>query len=162
MRAGHSPPPYPHPRPTVPRSRHCQVYYGYVMRVIPATRSGATLLYLYGIEGAADPRQPSRGHALGDRTHTTATMLTTPIAKRRVRRASAAFGGSKQAAAQLQALLEAAPDAAVIVDAAGRIVIVNGQVERLFGYARAELPDQPVELLLPGYSPAARTRRWQP
>jgi len=66
-----------------------------------------------------------------------------------VRGASAAFGHSKHAAAQFQALLEAAPDAVVIVDAAGRIVIVNGQVERLFGYQRAELLDQPVELLLP-------------
>jgi PAS domain S-box-containing protein len=76
-------------------------------------------------------------------------MQTAPIAKRRVRCASAAFRRSKHAAAQFQALLEAAPDAVVIVDAAGRIVIVNGQVERLFGYARAELLDQPVEVLLP-------------
>jgi PAS domain S-box-containing protein len=48
-----------------------------------------------------------------------------------------------------QALLDAAPDAIVIVDSAGRIVVVNGQVEHLFGYQRAELIGQPVELLLP-------------
>jgi len=84
-----------------------------------------------------------------DGAHTTATKHTTPIAKRRTSGASAAFGRSKHAAAQFRALLEAAPDAVVIVDAAGRIVIVNGQVERLFGYARAELLDQPVDLLLP-------------
>ncbi|MBC8076630.1 MAG: PAS domain S-box protein [Chloroflexales bacterium] len=47
------------------------------------------------------------------------------------------------------ALLEAAPDAIVIVDDAGRIVIANGQVEQLFGYARTTLIGQPVELLLP-------------
>ncbi|HET9221126.1 MAG TPA: PAS domain S-box protein, partial [Roseiflexaceae bacterium] len=48
-----------------------------------------------------------------------------------------------------QALLDAAPDAIVIVDTAGRIAMANGQVERLFGYGRAELIGQPVELLLP-------------
>jgi PAS domain S-box-containing protein len=105
-----------------------------------------------------------------DGAHTTATLPAAPIAKRRVRGASAAFRRSRQAAAQFQALLESAPDAVVIVDAAGRIVIVNRQVERLFGYARAELLDQPVEVLLPealrpvhqrhrdAYSAAPRTR----
>jgi two-component system NtrC family sensor kinase len=81
--------------------------------------------------------------------HITATRPTTPAAKRRVRGASAPFGRPTHAAAPFQALLEAAPDAVVIVDATGRIVIVNSQLERLFGYARAELLGQPMELLLP-------------
>jgi diguanylate cyclase (GGDEF)-like protein/PAS domain S-box-containing protein len=46
-------------------------------------------------------------------------------------------------------LLEAAPDAMVIVDADGTIVLVNAQVERLFGYAREDLLGQPVDLLVP-------------
>ena len=46
-------------------------------------------------------------------------------------------------------LLEAAPDAMVIVGADGRIALVNGQAERLFGYTRDELCAQPVELLVP-------------
>ena len=46
-------------------------------------------------------------------------------------------------------LLEAAPDAMVIVDADGTIVLVNAQVERIFGYAREDLLGQPVELLVP-------------
>jgi len=46
-------------------------------------------------------------------------------------------------------LLEAAPDAMVCVDADGRIVLVNAQTERLFGYGRDELIGQPVEMLVP-------------
>jgi PAS domain S-box-containing protein len=49
----------------------------------------------------------------------------------------------------MQALVEAAPDAMVIADADGRIVLVNSQTETVFGYQREELLGQPVELLMP-------------
>jgi protein-histidine pros-kinase len=48
-----------------------------------------------------------------------------------------------------EALLEAAPDAMVVLRGDGRLVLVNDQVERLFGYVRAELIGQHVELLVP-------------
>jgi PAS domain S-box-containing protein len=46
-------------------------------------------------------------------------------------------------------LLEAAPDAIIGVGADGLIALVNAQAERLFGYGRAELLGQPIELLVP-------------
>lgn len=48
-----------------------------------------------------------------------------------------------------QGLLEAAPDAVVIVDASGTIILINAQTEQLFGYARAELVGAAVEILVP-------------
>lgn len=47
------------------------------------------------------------------------------------------------------ALLDSAPDAIVIVNEAGMIALVNRQAEQMFGYPRATLIDQSVELLLP-------------
>jgi protein-histidine pros-kinase len=46
-------------------------------------------------------------------------------------------------------LMESAPDAMMVSDAAGKIVLVNAQTERLFGYSREELLGQPVEKLVP-------------
>jgi PAS domain S-box-containing protein len=51
--------------------------------------------------------------------------------------------------ARFDGLLEAAPDAIVGVDHDGRIVLVNGQAVRLFGYDREELIGRPVEILVP-------------
>ena len=53
------------------------------------------------------------------------------------------------------ALLEEAPDAMVCIAADGRIALVNAQAERLFGYQRAELIGQPVEILVPDAARAA-------
>ena len=51
--------------------------------------------------------------------------------------------------ARFQSLLESAPDAIVIIDPNGQIVLANSQAERVFGYDRVELIGQPIEMLLP-------------
>src|SRR5258707_287953 len=63
------------------------------------------------------------------------------------------------------ARLEAAPSAMLMVDERGRMTLVNAQLEHLFGYARSELLDQPVEMLVPeryrGAHPGHRTSFFQ-
>ncbi len=51
---------------------------------------------------------------------------------------------------RFQELLEFAPDAIVLANQDGRIVLVNSQTEKLFGYKRDDLLGQSVEVLRPG------------
>jgi PAS domain S-box-containing protein len=55
----------------------------------------------------------------------------------------------KKSEERFRSLMEAAPDAMVIASREGRIVLVNAQTEKLFGYARSELLGELVEMLVP-------------
>ena len=54
---------------------------------------------------------------------------------------------AEESDAFFRTLLDSAPDAMIIVDDDGKIVVVNGQTERMFGYDRQEILDQSIASL---------------
>ncbi len=55
----------------------------------------------------------------------------------------------KQAEARFRAAVESSPNGMVMVDERGRIILVNREVERMFGYERSELLGRSIEILVP-------------
>ena len=74
-------------------------------------------------------------------------LVTAAIRDISVRKA--AEGHLAQMESRYRGLLEAAPDAIVVVDQAGAIVLLNAQAEKRFGYRRDELVGQQVTNIIP-------------
>jgi PAS domain S-box-containing protein len=55
----------------------------------------------------------------------------------------------KRAEARFRVAVESAPNGMVMIDRSGKIILVNREIERLFGYEREELLGQPIERLVP-------------
>ena len=58
---------------------------------------------------------------------------------------------------RLRAAVESSPSGLLMTDAQGNILLVNREVERLFGYAREELLGRPVEMVIPDRFRAGHT-----
>jgi PAS domain S-box-containing protein len=116
-----------------------------VMQAV-ADRTGFTVKGRYRTAGDgfrilqtdAQPRFSAKGEFLG--------MIGVNVDVTERESAEAALRRSEE---QFRLAVEAAPSGMVMADADGRIVTVNGQAEKLFGYRRAELIGRPIELLVP-------------
>src|SRR5271155_4224173 len=75
------------------------------------------------------------------------TLVTAAIRDISVRRAAEKHLGQMEG--RYRGLLEAAPDAMVVVNQAGEIVLLNVQAEKQFGYRRDELVGQKVKNIIP-------------
>ncbi len=73
-------------------------------------------------------------------------MKTKPVFRHKLQRDNPE---SKDSGAKYRGLLEAAPDAMVVVNEDGEIVLLNVQAEKQFGYSRDELVGQRVKNIIP-------------
>ncbi len=94
---------------------------------------------------AGDPAAPSDGAPRDDPPSAASRRVPEPNADGMGREACLRTLGADV----LDGLVEAVPDALVVVDDRGRMVRVNAQTERLFGYRREEMLGRPIELLVP-------------
>src|ERR1044071_6201414 len=69
--------------------------------------------------------------------------------KLRMARREEMTGNDRMDVTELRALLDAAVDAIVVIDAAGLIATFNAAAERLFGYRADDVLGKPVTLLMP-------------
>ncbi len=88
------------------------------------------------------------------RIHLLALMLANALLRSR---AEAALRASEE---RFRQVVDAAPNGVMMLDAKGRIVMVNRQLEAIFGYGRERLVGRPTQALLPSWRPAGTLERF--
>ncbi|MEU8613353.1 PAS domain S-box protein [Actinoplanes sp. NPDC048791] len=133
-----------------------------VHRIIPADRrvDEDEVLALVRLGGRLDRYRTYRLHAGGSAI--AVSLLVSPLRDAAgtivgVTTTARDISDREQAEARVQAVLDAAPDALLGVDADGHVVLVNAEAERMFGYPRHDLTHMAVRRLLPDGLPAAST-----
>jgi PAS domain-containing protein len=123
--------------PAQPERECCWLVSGFPLQASPDSSPGIALLVVDQTARQEAARAPDElALQSAERRHTEEAL-------------SQSLRQAEAAEAQFRGLLEAAPDGIVIVDRTGAIRLVNRMTELLFGYNRAELLGQPVELLIP-------------
>ncbi len=118
------------------RQKHPAYRAGYLRE--PRVRPMGSGLELYGLrkDGSEFPVEISLSPIETDQGHLVSSAIRDITERKRAER-------------KFRGLLEAAPDAMVIVDRYGSIVLVNAQAEKLFGYSRQEFLGEKVDILVP-------------
>ena len=109
---------------------------------------------LASVTAAGGPARTECQHVRSDGTLIEVAVVDAPIIDERGRvvgiaRVARDITDRRRSEDRFLRLLESAPDAMVIVDPGGEILLVNAQTEKLFGYRREELVGQRVEILVP-------------
>ncbi|HKE02973.1 MAG TPA: PAS domain S-box protein, partial [Blastocatellia bacterium] len=120
-----------------------------LMELAPTGRLTNLEIDIYTMGGAAIPVSFSLGLM-----HDKQNKITGVLAVARdMREHSSLINSLVAARTRFQELLEFAPDAIILANQEGRIVLVNSQTEKLFGYRRDELLGQSAEMLTPERAP---------
>ena len=104
------------------------------------------------VHGRSDPWSAADLSAVDEAQALVLRAMVSDLAAATIREISARKGaeeGLAQMEARYRGLLEAAPDAMVVVNEAGEVVLLNLQAEKQFGYRRDELIGRPVTDIIP-------------
>lgn len=118
-----------------------------VCRELKADETTADIPIIF-VTALDDNQEIAQGFALGAVDYIT-KPLQVPVVLARVKTHLALHHQRRSLEGMFRDVIEFAPDAFVLTDAAGAIVQINARAEELFGYARAALVGRPVEQLVP-------------